>query len=63
MAFNILTVVVLPAPLGPKSPYVLPYGIFKFRLFTATMFPNFLVKSFVIIAKLSEIFIHFFLMK
>ena len=43
-AASILSVVVLPAPLGPKSPKTSPSSIFKVRFRTAVKELNFLVK-------------------
>ena len=41
---NILSVVVFPAPLGPKKPVIRPGATVKLRSSTAVKSPNFLVK-------------------
>src|SRR5437016_1002468 len=49
---SILTVVDLPAPLGPRKPKSVPFGICRLRLSTATSPPKFLVRFLVSISNI-----------
>jgi hypothetical protein len=56
-------VVVLPAPFGPKKPYIVPLGISKSKLLTAVIFLYFFVNPLAVIAICSVIYLLFPLLK